>query len=272
MNIGLLSPGEMGSALAQQLWSRGHAVAWASEGRSAASAARAQAQGLRDCGSLAQLCAQVDTLLVVAPPHAALDIATRVADCGFKGLYIEANAIAPDTLAEIVRCLQPGGARVLDAALVGPPPKAGQAAPTQLLLAGPDAAALAPLLETPVLLPTVLGAEPGAASTLKLLHSALNKLPLALELWAWALAGRAGLSPELQALLADRPAAASALSDPARRQRLAAKAWRFAGEMTELAQLAQALGEDPQPAQGGARAFEQWVAAAARQQSEGASA
>jgi predicted dinucleotide-binding enzyme len=45
--IGVLHPGEMGTALAASLRERGHDVRWAGEGRSAATRERAAAAGLR---------------------------------------------------------------------------------------------------------------------------------------------------------------------------------------------------------------------------------
>jgi 3-hydroxyisobutyrate dehydrogenase-like beta-hydroxyacid dehydrogenase len=44
--VGLLHPGAMGAAVGRVLIDAGHAVLWASEGRSAESAARARRAGL----------------------------------------------------------------------------------------------------------------------------------------------------------------------------------------------------------------------------------
>src|SRR5262245_39130615 len=53
--IGLLHPGEMGSAVGARLCDAGHDVGWASEGRGVATKARAEAAGLVDAGTLADL-------------------------------------------------------------------------------------------------------------------------------------------------------------------------------------------------------------------------
>ena len=89
--IGLLHPGEMGAAVGQCLTGRGHTVLWASEGRSAATVARAGAAGLKDVGTVAGVAGDAEVIMSVCPPHAATDMAWAVH--GFRGLYVDANAI-----------------------------------------------------------------------------------------------------------------------------------------------------------------------------------
>jgi len=96
--IGLLHPGEMGAAIGRCLTNSGHAVLWASEGRSAASQARAKEAGLTDAGTVADVASQAGIILSVCPPHAATDVAWAVH--GFRGLYVDANAISPGTARE----------------------------------------------------------------------------------------------------------------------------------------------------------------------------
>ena len=71
--VGLLHPGSMGSsvgacAAASPAVSR---VLWASEGRSAASRERAEADGLEDAGTLAALATEADIIVSVCPPDQA---------------------------------------------------------------------------------------------------------------------------------------------------------------------------------------------------------
>ncbi len=63
LTIGLLHPGQMGSAVGAAA-STGHRVLWISEGRSAATAARASADGLEDVVSLARL---VEAEVILSP-------------------------------------------------------------------------------------------------------------------------------------------------------------------------------------------------------------
>ena len=114
--VGVLHPGEMGAVVAGALRERGETVLWASAGRSAATAGRAEAAGLEDAGDIAEVCRRCEILLSICPPHAAVEVARAAS--GFAGIYVDANAIAPDTARAIAR-LQP---RLVDGGIVGPPP------------------------------------------------------------------------------------------------------------------------------------------------------
>ena len=108
MKVGLVSPGEMGSAIGNRLDAD---VVWCSEGRSDAS--RARAANFRDVSWDELL--RADVLLSIVPPHAALDVA-RAAQ-GFDGIYIDANAISPMRTQEIA-ALHP---RFVDGGIIGGP-------------------------------------------------------------------------------------------------------------------------------------------------------
>jgi len=73
--VGLLHPGAMGSAIGNALAAAGHDVVWASEGRSAATTARAER--MRDVRTVGELAGEsVDGARV---PEAARALARRVA-------------------------------------------------------------------------------------------------------------------------------------------------------------------------------------------------
>src|SRR3954451_20134917 len=137
--IGLLHPGEMGAALGARLREHGHDVLWASEGRSAATRERAAAAGLRDGGSVTALAAESDVVLSVCPPHAALDVARAVA--GFRGVFVDANAIAPATVGAVGRVIEGARGRLVDGGIVGPPPV--REGTTRLYLSGGEAPGVA---------------------------------------------------------------------------------------------------------------------------------
>src|SRR5262249_2945943 len=128
--VGVIHPGEMGAAVAGVLRARGE-VLWASAGRSAATVERARAAGLEDAGEIGDLCRRCETLLSICPPHAAVEVAQAAG--GFTGIYVDANAIAPDTARAIAK-LQP---RLVDGGIVGPPPT--RPGTTRLYLAGGEA-------------------------------------------------------------------------------------------------------------------------------------
>src|SRR5436190_21739457 len=112
--VGLLHPGEMGSALGAALLAAGHEVLWASEGRSAATAERARE--FTDAGDAATLAQRVDVILSVCPPHAARDVLRAVPE--FGGVYVDANAVSPAT----VRALAAERSVLVDGGIIGPPP------------------------------------------------------------------------------------------------------------------------------------------------------
>ena len=82
----------MGSSIGFNAKLNGARVLWASEGRSAESAARAAAQELEDAGTLESLVERSSVIISVCPPAAAVALATDVAKLKFSGTYVDANA------------------------------------------------------------------------------------------------------------------------------------------------------------------------------------
>jgi 3-hydroxyisobutyrate dehydrogenase-like beta-hydroxyacid dehydrogenase len=224
--VGVLHPGEMGSAVARALSERGETVLWASAGRSAATAERARAAGLEDAGDVEELRSRCEILLSICPPHAALDVAQ--AANGFTGIYVDANAIAPDT-ARAVAKLQP---RLVDGGIVGPPPSGSGT--TRLYLSGEEASEVAALFAGTNVDARVISEQVGAASALKAAYAGWTKGSAALLLTVRELARAEGVE---DALLEEWQ-----LSIPELDERLAGaersahgKGWRWVGEMEEIA-------------------------------------
>src|SRR6185437_8161873 len=86
--------------------------------RSAATRERAAEAGLDGCG-WAEMAARSEVIVSVCPPHAALDVARQVA--GFRGLYLDANAVSPATAGEVAAIVAAGGADFADGGIIGPP-------------------------------------------------------------------------------------------------------------------------------------------------------
>jgi len=232
--VGLLHPGEMGAALGAALRARGASVLWASESRSAATAARAQEAGFEDVGSVAELLRRSEVLLSICPPHAALEVAVAVA--GYAGLYVDANAVSPETARAIAASV---GARCVDGSVVGPPPRGG--ASTRLYLSGPEASLVAALFAgTPVDARIVAG-EIGAASAVKMAYAAWTKGTAALLLGIRALAQAEDVE---RALLDEWRLSLPGLEDQSNRAARTAgvKGWRWVGEMEEIAATFAAAG------------------------------
>ena len=230
--IGFLHPGAMGISLAATAQNSGHEVYWAAAGRSAATGERARQQGLRDAGTLEQLCASCDAIVSVCPPHAAEAVAAAVIAAGFTGSYLDANAIAPERARQLDRMLAAADIRFTDGGIVGGP--AWRPGTTWLYLAGPDAADAAAWFAAGPLETTVLGPDVGDASALKMCYAAFTKGSTALLSATVAAAQRLGVA---EALYAQWERDTPALADQRRRQvqQVTAKAWRFEGEMEEIA-------------------------------------
>ena len=230
--IGFLHPGEMGISIAASAQNSGHQVYWASEGRSPATRARAEKIGLRDAGTLANLCAECAIVVSVCPPHAAELVAEQVLATGFHGRYLDANAIAPQRAAKIGQAMAAAGVAFADGGIIGGP--AWEPGSTWLYLSGPQAGEIAECFAAGPLETHVLGAALGTASALKMTYAAYTKGTTALLCAILATAEELGVREAL-AEQWDRDNAGFAEATNLRVRRVTAKAWRFVGEMDEIA-------------------------------------
>ncbi|OGA09996.1 MAG: hypothetical protein A3H33_14920 [Betaproteobacteria bacterium RIFCSPLOWO2_02_FULL_65_20] len=232
VTVGLLHPGQMGSAVGACALAGGARVLWASEARSAGTRGRAGAAGLEDADTLAALVAASDVILSVCPPHLALDVASAVAAHRFAGVYVDANAVAPATARRICAIVEQAGAAFVDGGIVGPPPHAPGAA--RLYLCGREAGRVADLFQSGNLEAIALNGGPGAASALKMAYAAYTKGSTALLMAIRALAAREGVDEALLGEWDRSQPGLSARSEQGMRNS-ARKAWRFVGEMEEIA-------------------------------------
>ena len=185
--VGILHPGHMGAAIAAQLVTNGHTVLWCPDGRSTATAHRAEHAGL-DPVPLVDLLRQSRVVLSICPPAAAEDVATDVAHVGYNGIYVDANAISPARTHRITARLTEAGAEVIDGCIFGPPP--GEHPPARLYLAGPESARfrVADLLIGTLAEPAHLGGQLGQASAVKMAFVCYQKASRVLAALAHALA------------------------------------------------------------------------------------
>lgn len=229
--IGLLYPGEMGAAVGACARKSGARVVWASAGRGSATQARAEGARLEDAKTLRAAVETSDALLSVCPPHAAVAVAEEVAELGFRGLYVDANAVSPETSRRIGRIAERGGATFVDGGIIGPPPSTSGT--TRLYLAGSAAPRVAELFQGSPLATVVLEGPPGAASAIKVCYAAWNKGTIALLAAIQALARHEGVSAALaEEWRSSQPEVVKRLPRIADNAR---KGWRWIGEMEEIA-------------------------------------
>lgn len=254
--VGILHPGRMGAAVAAQLRRGGARVLWSPEGRSPATAERAEAARVENAGGLGDLLERADVILSLCHPAAAEDVARQVAEHGVEDgtLYIEANATAPRRVQRIAQLLP--GASVVDAALIGPRPVNGKR--PLLYASGPSAAVsrLSGLFAMTDVQVRPLGEEIGKASALGLSHSGYRKAAQILAALAHAVAEQHGVARQLTDIAAQEPG-----GYPTRTAHIpdaAANAWRWAPELREAADLLAETGLPDELLRGAAVSLGRW--------------
>ena len=229
--IGILHPGNMGISIAASAQNSGHAVYWASEGRSPQTRERAERFGLLDAHTLEELCSACSVIVSVCPPHAAEEVAAQVLAHSFQGLYLDVNAISPQRAMRIAGAVEEAGATFVDGSIIGGP--AWEPGNTWLYLSGPNAEAAVPCFSAGPLETSVIGDEVGKASALKMCYAAYTKGTTALLCAILAAAETLGIREELQHQWS-RDGLGLAEQSAERVRRVTAKAWRFEGEMAEI--------------------------------------
>src|SRR5215471_19467492 len=229
--IGLLHPGAMGLCVGLTLKNSGHEVLWASEGRSAKSRERADEIGLSDCGTIDDMALRCSAVVSVCPPEFASFVADHVWGAGFKGLYIDANAASPSSKKQSAKRMDAAGARFVDGGIIGLP--ARERGRTWLYLSGASAAEAASLFTGGPLEVDAIDGDVGQASALKICFAAWSKGSTALLTATFAAAQNMDVFEEL------KNAWSRIGMDFGKAERdivrSAPKAWRFAGEMKEIA-------------------------------------
>jgi 3-hydroxyisobutyrate dehydrogenase-like beta-hydroxyacid dehydrogenase len=222
----------MGISVGAAAQNSGIEVYWASAGRSDQTRARAEEHALLDAGSLEALVQSCDIIISVCPPHAAEEVAGKVLDHDFAGLFVDANAISPQRAVRIGEQLEAGGVTFVDGGIVGGP--AWEPGRTWLYLSGATASRVADCFNAGPLETTVLGDNIGQASALKMCFAAWTKGSTALLCGILATADKLEVWEPL-AVQWERYWPGFPEEAESRTRRVTAKAWRFAGEMEEIA-------------------------------------
>jgi len=252
--VGIISPGDMGHAIGAVLHQHGMRIVTNLRGRSARTLALAKEAGISDVFDDETLVREADILLSILPPDRAYAFAERIAaivrKTGATLLFVDCNAIAPRTAQALDQLLTEAGASFVDVCIIGSPPQAGKPGP-RLYASGSQAEDMA-LLRTYGLDVRVLGPHNGQASGLKMCYASLTKGLTALATEA-LVAGRTmglheALAAELQALPLFNVIERSVPGMPP-------KAYRWVGEMREIAKTFSDLGLPPQMPEGAANLY-----------------
>ena len=162
-----------------------------------------------------------------------------MAEQHFSGVYVDANAVSPATSRDVRQIVEAAGASFVDGGIIGPP--ALKPGTTRLYLSGAESAQVAACFRRGPLEACVLDGPPGAASALKVTYAAYTKGTAALLIAIRTLAMHEGVDAALirewEQSQAELPGhSAGAVRANAR------KAWRFSGEMEEIADTFAAAG------------------------------
>jgi putative dehydrogenase len=232
--IAIIAPGSMGSGVARRLAEQGAEIRTSLTGRSAATAARAEAAGMIAVDDTA--IAESAFILSIVPPADALGLAERLVpvltQAARKPVFVDCNAVSPETVEKIAAVIAPTGCRFVDAGIIGGPPKPGEAGPS-FYAAGEAAAAFAELGRHGLEI-TILDGPVGTASALKMSYAGITKGLTALGTAMMLAASRAGVADALAAeLAASQPGLLKIFTRSV--PGMFPKAYRWVAEMEEIA-------------------------------------
>ena len=242
---GLISTGDMGSGIGIVLLRGGFDVATCLEGRSELTRRLASEAGIRDTASMDELVGQVDMMISVLVPAQARNLADRVAESmrrtGKTPIYVDCNAVSPQTVRGIQSVIEAAGAQFIDCGIMGSPPSRDNN--SLFVCSGPDCGPMDALAAAGLNV-RVIGKEIGQASGLKMVYAASTKGSVALWTELLTAARALGLSEELDRFYDERqwPAAI------ALKKMIPGMPWRahrWAGEMEEIAATFAEVGMTP---------------------------
>jgi len=235
--VAVIAMGEMGSGVARRLHERGAAVITSLAGRSAASAARAQKAGAVPVSSDDELVAKADFILSIVPPGDAVALAERLLPAlkkaNRKPVYVDCNAVSPQTAERIGALLKDTGCIYVDAGIIGPPP--GPNARSIFYASGPGAREFEKLSAYGLSIRVMEGPN-GAASAMKLSYAGITKGCTAIGSAMMLGATRGGTADALlQEMSESQPMLLNWLRGFV--SRMPPKAYRWVAEMEEIAQF-----------------------------------
>jgi putative dehydrogenase len=235
ITVAIIAQGTMGAGIGRRLAENGAQVRTLLSGRSPESAARAREAGMEAAADERALLAGADFFLSVLPPAAAEGLARRLAP-SFAGLerkpvYLDCNAVSPQTALRIAAVVSAAGAHFVDAGIIGGPPQPGKKGPA-IYASGEHVGEALALRDWGLDLRAIPGPA-GAASGLKMSYAGITKGTTAIASAMLLGAARFGCA---EALVAELSASQPQLLAQFRAAipRMYDKAYRWVGEMEEI--------------------------------------
>lgn len=206
--LGIVGYGEVGRIFAAGLRARGvnDIVAWdlkfIAPAKRSEPLAHAQAAGVRAADSVAALCTGRQLIVSAVTASNTLAVAEAVADHIAPGtLFLDLNSASPGTKQQAAAVIEARGGRYVEAGVMTSVPPYGIAVP--MLLGGPHAAALAPVLQAWGMDATPVSEQLGVASAIKMCRSIMIKGLEALVIESYAAARQYGVEDHVLPTLAE---------------------------------------------------------------------
>ncbi len=232
--VAVMAQGSMGSGVGRRLHESGAEVRTLLSGRSTESAERARVAGMKPAGNEREMLEGADFFLSILPPGEAENLARRLAPAlsalAKKPIYVDCNAISPQTATRVAAIIEPTGARFVDGGIIGGPPRPGYC---PAIYASGAAVGETAVLRDWGLDWRAIDGPVGAASGLKMSYAGITKGITALGSAMMLGAARFGCAEALVAeLSSSQPQIFKYLS--ASIPRMYDKAYRWVAEMEEI--------------------------------------
>ncbi|HVZ54299.1 MAG TPA: DUF1932 domain-containing protein [Pseudolabrys sp.] len=252
--VSFIGFGEAGQAIASGLRESGieQVAAWDilfPEEKGARLKAAGETMGVRLASSAADAVKDADMVISAVTAASSLEAARSVVE-HLKGnpWYLDINSVSPGRKQDTAKLLN-GHARYVDVAVIAPIHPLRHKTP--LLIAGPYAEEISPLLQELDMQLKVVGADTGQAAAIKMIRSVMIKGIEALMLECFLAATRAGILEEVTVSLKNNyPTLDWVKIANYNVERMASHGERRAAEMEESAATLRELGIDPAMTEG----------------------
>jgi len=206
--------------------------------------ARYKALGVQGCSTAAEAVAEADLVISVVTADQAVLAAQSVAGHLPKGAYFcDLNSCAPSSKLQSEALVTAGGRRYVDVAVMAPVHPALNMVP--LLISGPHAEAVAPVLQALPMKLKIVPGDTGRASSIKMVRSVLIKGLEAVTVEMMLAAAAAGVEDEvLSSFEPNFPGFDWDAQSTVNMERMMVHGVRRAAEMVEVAKTLDDLGLD----------------------------
>jgi L-threonate 2-dehydrogenase len=266
ITVAVMAQGKMGAGVGKRLNEGGATVRTLLSGRSEASANRARGAGMKPVADERELLCGADYFLSILPPDQAENLAGRLAPAlqslPVKPVYVDCNAVSPQTAERIAAIVEPTGATFVDGGIIGGPPREGYS--PAIYASGPNAERTEAIKDYGIDW-RIIDGPIGAASGLKMSYAGITKGTTAIAAAMLLGAARFGCAEALIAELSS--------SQPEMLKRMRGsipgmydKAYRWVGEMEEISDFLDANAPSSDMYRGIARLYDFLAAAEAEGQ------